>query len=281
MLTFIIPLLLGSIIGFLIRGKPSDTFAITTGRRVAWAIGFGFGGLLIGMPIGLAISPTTGPQIAGLIATGVWLGVFNILSIENATYNKWSERKVFAWVCGAIVALPLLAGFLPNEIRGIFPRYERDSVTKSAVPSVALGGKDAEAAELPNTYLGVTLGDSEQQVRYALGEPSKKKQNDGELIFIYKGDYGIWFSPNRAVRSIACQSIDVCPEFAGIKIGDEEAKVKAILGKNASETFQEVTDASGNYLMKVITLSREKRVRIFLKKQKVIAISLSEPTERD
>jgi hypothetical protein len=216
-----------------------------------------------------------------LIATGLWLGVLNILSIKNATYKKWSERKLFAWVCGAIVTLPLLAGFLPNEIRGIFSRYERDPVTDSAVPSVALVGKDAEAAELPNNYLGITLGDSEQQVRYVLGEPSKKQQDEGELLFTYKGNYGIWFSSNGAVRSIACQSIDVCPEFAGIKIGDEEAKVKAILGKNTSEKFQEVTDASGNYLMKVITLSREKRVRIFLKEQKVIAISLSEPTERD
>ena len=145
MLTFIIPFLVGTIVGFLIRGKPSDTFAITTGKRVSWAIGSGFGGLLIGMPIGLAISSSTAPQIAGLIATGLWLGVLNILSIKNATYNKLSERKVFAWVCGAIVTLPLLAGFLPNEIRGLFPTYERDSVTDLPVTIDALGGQVAQS----------------------------------------------------------------------------------------------------------------------------------------
>ena len=40
MLTFIISFLVGTIIGFLTRGKPSDTFAITTGKRVAWATFF-------------------------------------------------------------------------------------------------------------------------------------------------------------------------------------------------------------------------------------------------
>ena len=116
MLTFIIPFLVGTIVGFLIRGKPSDTFAITTGKRAAWAIGFGFGGLLIGMPIGLAISSTTGPQIAGLVGTGLGLGVLNILSIENLTYKKWSDKNAFLWLIGGVVVLVFTLLFIDKQI---------------------------------------------------------------------------------------------------------------------------------------------------------------------
>ena len=278
MLTFIIPLLLGSIIGFLIRGKPSDEVVFLGKRRAAWSIGIGFVGLVAGVPIGLATSQSAGPQIAGLIGAGLGLGVFNILALENASYKRWSERKTLAWLIGGTVVLVLTLFFVGKQIPNFAESAAQGDQSHEYADNIESERKD----EIPNSYLGVSLGDSEQQVRYVLGEPSKKeKQNDGELLFIYKGDYGIWFSPNGAVRNIACQRIDICPEFAGIKIGDEEAKVKAILGKNTSEKFQEVTDGSGNYLMKVITLSREKRVRIFLKEQTVIAISLSEPTEHD
>ncbi len=64
MLTFIIPLLLGSIIGFLVRGKPSESFVISRKKRAAWVIGIGFLGLVVGLPIGLATSQSTGPQTA-------------------------------------------------------------------------------------------------------------------------------------------------------------------------------------------------------------------------
>jgi hypothetical protein len=274
MLTFIIPLLLGSIIGFLIRGKPSDTFAITTGKRVAWAIGFGFGGLLIGMPIGLAISSTTGPQIAGLIATGLWLGVLNILSIKNATYKKWSERKLFAWVCGAIVTLPLLAGFLPNEIRGIFSSYERDSVTKSAVPSVALGGKDAKAAELPNNYLGVTLGDSEQQVRYVLGEPTERKEvGEGALRFRYGSTWIFLGGRSKTVVLIECGDSEGCPSLFGINIGDEESKVKAALGSEAMISLEE-QDRNGKIVVKKFTRRNGNTITVYLTQQRVVGLAL-------
>ena len=191
MLTYIIPVLVGTIFGFLIRGKPSDTFAMTTGRRVAWAIGFGFGGLLIGMPIGLAVTPSTAHagQVAALIGSGIGFGVLNILSIENATYIKLSERKLFAWVCGAIVTLPLLAGFLPNEIRGIFPSYERDPVTESPVPSVTAGGQVGQAAarkteSIEETRRQTELGDASAQfnlgVMYDNGEGVA--ENDAEAV---------------------------------------------------------------------------------------------------
>ena len=110
MLTFIIPFLVGTIVGFLIRGNPRDTFAMTTGRRVAWAIGFGFGGLLIGMPIGLAVTPSTAHagQVAALIGSGIGFGVLNILSIENATYKKWSDKKPLWWLIGGVLGVGLI-----------------------------------------------------------------------------------------------------------------------------------------------------------------------------
>jgi len=117
MLTFLVPLLLGTILGFLIRGKPSGTFAITTGKRVAWGVGIGMCGVVLALPLGLAISSTTGPQIAGLIGAGLGFGVFNILSIENATYKKWSDKNALAWLVGGLVVIGISVGLLTTNKR--------------------------------------------------------------------------------------------------------------------------------------------------------------------
>jgi len=121
MLTFLIPLLLGTILGFLIRGKPSDTFTITNGRRLTWAIGIDFFGLLLSLPLALAISSTTGPQIAGLIAAGLGFGVVQVLSLGNATYRKWVAQRAALWLAGMAVTLLTIAGSLPPLVSGIFP----------------------------------------------------------------------------------------------------------------------------------------------------------------
>jgi hypothetical protein len=157
MLTFIIPLLLGSIIGFLIRGKPSDTFAITTGKRAAWAIGFGLGGLLIGMPIGLAISSTTGPQIAGLVGTGLGLGVFNILSIENPTYKKWSDRNAFSWLIGGVVALVFTLLFIDKQI----PKFTQSADKEDQTIGTSATATDSN--EISELMVNATRGDAKAQ----------------------------------------------------------------------------------------------------------------------
>ena len=286
MLTFIIPVLVGTIVGFLIRGKPSDTFAMTTGRRVAWAIGFGFGGLLIGMPIGLAISSTTGPQIAGLIAGGLLLGVFNILSIENATYKKWSDKNALAWLIGGVFAICVIWFVLAKQR----PDFSKEADNASASPALStatsveelaksLGGSVIEST-VPNTYLGISLGDSEQQVRYVLGEPQDKSTEKNRLMFLYIdkniGDIGVWFVlATKKVQRIVCAEREMCPPFLGIKIGDEESKVKTILGGSATEKFQE-TSENDTQLTKVITLSNTYEVSFYLKRKKVVAIALSE-----
>ena len=73
--------------------------------------GVGFGGVAIGTPIGtpigLSISSTTGPQIAGLIGAALGLGVFNILSIENATYKKWSDKNALVWLIGVVFGISM------------------------------------------------------------------------------------------------------------------------------------------------------------------------------
>jgi len=276
MLTFIVPLLLGTILGFLIRGKPSDTFAITTGKRVAWMIGVGIGGVAIGTPIGLSISSTTGPQIAGLIGAGLGLGVFNILSIENATYKKWSDKNALAWLIGGVFAIWVLWFVLSKRI----PDFSEGADNASASPAEVPPNQPVRVTEVPNTYLGISLGDSEQQVRYALGEPAKRKPRDGTLLFTYNDEnIGVWLSSStKRVQQVACQVVETCPPLLGIKIGDDEWKVKTILGDQASERFQE---GSGNdsSLMKVITLSKANEIILYLERKKVIGIMLRVPTE--
>jgi len=276
MLTFIVPLLLGTIIGFLIRGKPSDTFAITTGRRVAWGVGIAFGGVAIGTPIGLSISSTTGPQIAGLIGAGLGLGVFNILSIENATYKKWSNKNALAWLIGGVVGVGVVWFVLSKQI----PDFSQGADNASASPAEVSPDQPVQVTEVPNTYLGISLGDSEQQVRYVLGEPAKRKPRDGTLLFTYNDEnIGVWLSSNtKRVQQVGCQTVETCPPFLGLKIGDDETKVKMVLGARATERFQE---GSGNdsSLMKVITLSNANEVRFFLERKKVIGIMLRVPKE--
>jgi hypothetical protein len=167
MLTFIIPFLVGTIVGFLIRGKPNDTFAITTGKRAAWAIGVGLVGLLIGMPIGLAISSTTGPQIAGLVGTGLGLGVFNILSIENPTYKKWSDRSAFSWLYGVVVLVFTLL-FIDKQIPKFTQSADKEDQQLSADATdpqslrellSAAGGGDSSAQLLLGALYGVGATD--------------------------------------------------------------------------------------------------------------------------
>jgi len=276
MLTFLIPLLLGTILGFLIRGKPSDTFAITTGKRVAWGVGIAFGGVAIGTPIGLSISSTTGPQIAGLIGAGLGLGVFNILSIENATYKKWSDKNALAWLVGGVVGVGVVWFVLSKQI----PDFSEGADNASASPAEVPPDQPAQVADVPNSYLGVTLGDSEQQVRYALGEPAKRTPSDGTLLFTYGDEHsGVWLSSTtKRVQQVGCQFVETCPPFLGLKIGDDETKVKMVLGARATERFQE---GSGNdsSLMKVITLSNANEVSFYLERKKVIAIMLRVPKE--
>jgi len=277
MLTFIVPLLLGTILGFLIRGKPSDSFAITTGRRVAWGVGIAFGGVAIGTPIGLSISSTTGPQIAGLIGAGLGLGVFNILSIENATYKKWSDKNALAWLIGgtAVITAVLLVWF--KDSRNVSDKEDQQT-QETFDPDKYLWEK---SSVVPQAYFGVSLGDSEQQVRYVLGEPQKRTtQENGVVLFAYDdGRFGVWLSPiTKGVQQVGCQIVETCPPFLGLKIGDDETKVKMVLGARATERFQE---GSGNdsSLMKVITLSNANEVRFFLERKKVIAIMLRVPKE--
>jgi hypothetical protein len=168
MLTFIIPLLLGSIIGFLIRGKPSDTFAITTGKRAASAIGVGFIGLLVGLPIGLATSQTTGPQIAGLIGAGLGLGVLNALSLENASYQRWSQRKTLVWLIGSVFVLFSIFIFINSQKPNFTKTADRDDQNLSTTATdpkslrellAAAGGGDSSAQLLLGALYGVGATD--------------------------------------------------------------------------------------------------------------------------
>lgn len=234
MLTFIVPLLLGTILGFLIRGKPSDTFAITTGKRVAWGVGIAFGGVAIGTPIGLSISSTTGPQIAGLIGVGLGLGVFNILSIENATYKKWSDKNALAWLVGGVFANWVLWFLLSKEI----PDFSEGADNASASPAEVPPDQPVQVTEVPNTYLGISLGDSEQQVRYVLGEPAQRIDTAQVQILSFDRDQipskMIWL---RDGKTILVSCLTECPVLLGVNIGDDEQLLKSKLAMPYLESY--------------------------------------------
>jgi TPR repeat protein len=157
MLTFIIPLLLGSIIGFLIRGKPDDAFAMSGRRRAAWAIGIGFIGLLVGLPIGLATSQSTGPQTAGLIGGGLGLGVLHVLSLEYSTYQKWSDRHSFVWLIVGFTCAIAFSAYRLFDIKLSMPSQqstetEMRSLSLSELQAKAESGDPAAQVELGGRY---------------------------------------------------------------------------------------------------------------------------------
>jgi len=227
MLTFIIPLLLGTILGFLIRGQPSEVFVITNGKRLAWTVGIAIGGIAIGTPIGLSISSTTGPQIAALLGTGLGLGVFNVLSLSNATYRKWKERYAPWWLIGGCVMLIVVSGFLPNEVRGVFPAYAGNSR-----PELLINPSEPTSAQLRplvaadiNSYLGIRLGMPKTEVAYLLGAPSKKESDDSMWSY---GDSPKWIVFDSEGASMIGCSGD-CPSLAGIEINEPEEQAIAKL----------------------------------------------------
>ena len=285
MLTFIIPFLVGTIVGFLIRGKPSDTFAITTGKRAAWAIGVGLVGLLIGMPIGLAISSTTGPQIAGLVGTGLGLGVLNILSIENPTYKKWSDKNAFSWLIGGVVALGVGLIYFTNVQKNnpSANKSEPSQASEPFDPDVYLWEK---GGVVPNNYLGITLGDSEQQVRYVLGEPTSRRDQGDTILLEYRGeDIGVWVTSG-GVTQIACRgpNADSCPPLLGVSINDSEDAVKSTLGPTIAEELLEMGSDKAPFdnatVMKRITVGIDKNIYIYLEQQKVQLLMLTKTSKK-
>jgi hypothetical protein len=278
LITFIIPLLLGTILGFLIRGKPSDTFAITKGRRAAWGIGIALSGVAIGAPIGLSISSTTGPQIAGLIGTGLGLGVFNVLSIENLTYKKWSDRRI---VLGVSVVLSLLIVYVILVLAGV--RAILFSTASTPGKSTRDVFQKSIESRVPQEYLGVMLADSAEEVRYKLGEPSSISQEFGLFYYYEFPDHAVGISftdESRQVNAITCgkklfSEGGSCPRLLGIGLNDDEEKVRSILGDGVTEYFQEGRDNRANRaLLKYMKLERNNKIQIILEKQKVKSISL-------
>jgi hypothetical protein len=199
MLAFIIPLLLGSIIGFLVRGKPSESFVILGKKRAAWAIGIGFLGLVVGLPIGLATSQTTGPQIAALIGAGLGLGVFNVLSLENPTYQKWSDRHSFVWLIVAFTCAIVFSAYQHLEIKVSMASQkltesEMSSLDLSELQRKAENGDVAAQLELGSRYMNEKRGGVESDAeavkwyRLAAEQGNAEAQvNLGRLYFLGAG----------------------------------------------------------------------------------------------
>lgn len=148
-------------------------------------------------------------------------------------------------------------------------------------------------------YLGVSLGDSRDEVYYALGQPNDvlaadDSQQDGpwkhyRLVPVKDipsprtpKDYAEWvyapsnasrwdidFSPDGKVRGIGCYSVGSygCPALYGVRDGATEDEVRAQLGSPAREELDGVTKR-----MRYPAFN----VTIFLEKRRVYRLRLSQ-----
>lgn len=156
-----------------------------------------------------------------LLAISVWL-------IEKR--SAWKKAgKFFLYGLGVVVVVPLLGW-------GGYEGYEKLGEWNTA-RLVRNGSID--------TYLGVRLGMTEQEVTYLLGAPALKEKDkdkdDPEVFFLWwkdGDDFRKGFRiKNARVKRILCYakySYD-CPSLGGIKIGDDEAEVIKKLGRTLYE----------------------------------------------
>ena len=135
---------------------------------------------------------------------------------------------------------------------------------------------------MPNSYLGVTLGDSEQQVRNVLGEPREINSFVVGVSFLYEYDNGavqVDFSPNtKGVRKISCAA-NICPPILEIRVGDDESKVRFILGNNAKEQLLNGGPWNASVVSTRTHLSVSNKIYVFLEQMKVTSITLQDPNE--
>ena len=192
-----------------------------------------------------------------ILAIAAWL-------IEKR--SAWKKvGKFFAYALGVIVIVPLIGW-------GGYEGYENLGEWNAA-RLVRNGSID--------TYLGVRLGITEQEVTYLLGTPTKKEIDKDDPKALY-----LWWSDgddsrkgsrltNARVEWIICRgkySWD-CPSLGGIKIGDDEAEVIKKLGKTLYEPSFNDEDPPEKRL-RFGTSKRE--LRIFFRQGKVSAMVLDE-----
>lgn len=184
------------------------------------------------------------------------------------------------WVIGGLVVVGIGVGLLTSN--------KRDSATEISSTSNA-ASTASPAASVPNTYLGISLGDSEQQVRYVLGESTRVDEKGDLKLLVYGDDdnergssFGILTSTNRGgVIQLACQGGDSCPPLLGLEIGDSEERVKSTLGSEIREKL-DPNDApiSTSAVMKAISFGENPIATFYLSQRKIVLMVLSENSEQ-
>lgn len=182
------------------------------------------------------------------------------------------------WVIGGLVVVGIGVGLLTSN--------KRDSATE--ISSTANAASTAPpAASVPNTYLGISLGDSEQQVRYVLGEPTRVDEKGDMKLLVYGDEddervssLGILTSTSRGgVIQLACQQGESCPPLLSLGIGDSEERVKSTLGSTIKERLVEDNDIplSTSLVMKKITYGEDPRATFYLSQRKIVLMVLNDP----
>jgi hypothetical protein len=185
-------------------------------------------------------------------------------------------KRVLKWIGFALLAGVVLAIIFSSYDE--FQRYQRDK------------------PRLLTEYAGLKLGESQEHVKYVLGNPPEflvfgakddprviltKDKNEGHLI----AQSDVWFYPDQqttktiefdkpggVITSISCisQTTYGCPEIFGIRDGTDEDHVLKHLGNPDAEVFRDSA--------KVLRYNRY-NMTLYLTKKKVYMLEVTASSE--
>jgi hypothetical protein len=188
------PLLVGVVLGFIIRGRPRDDFSISTGKKVGLSLVIAFVGILLVYPV-VAARSLGSTSWMGQYLLGFSLGVYGALSLGNDTYKKWVERKALVWLFVILVVVFVITSLLRDSLRRdlIGDRSNQDSRVSSKIETPLEGEAvtddrskidDQEPAELAPVAVG-----SFTRSRAEAGDVEYQRLN-GDLFATGQGQYG-------------------------------------------------------------------------------------------
>lgn len=143
----------------------------------------------------------------GIFLSAIFLGT---LALFIATKDRWNWKKILLWPLGIILGLALIGG----SIGYAYQWYEN---------------RPKKLTEL----WGVSLNDTEADVKFKKGEPTKRYDDD---IWAYRpyatieGDYVIYFKNSRVRAVIYFGSMLNAPSVHGVGNYDSVHELEANLG---------------------------------------------------
>jgi len=169
------------------------------------------------------------------------------------------------WVIGGLVVIGIGVGLLTSN--------KRDNTTEISSTSTVAPTTSPESS-VPNTYLGISLGDSEQQVRYVLGEPAQRINTVQVQILSFDRDQipskMIWLRDGKTIL-ISCST--ECPVLLGVNIGDDEQLLKSKLAMPYLESYVNTEPT----IVKQIIVGDTPRAVFNLEQLRVIDMGIATP----